>query len=53
LPGTHQILAELIHAEIEKLRSEIYKLMNSDWNKEEFIEQRKKSNILPIYRKGS
>jgi hypothetical protein len=38
LPGSNQILAELIQAGGETLRSEIHKLMNSAWNKEELPE---------------
>jgi hypothetical protein len=34
------------------LRSEIHKLINCIWNKEEFPEQWKESIILPIYKKG-
>jgi len=35
-PGTDQILAEMIQAGGNTLHSEIYKLINSIWNKEEF-----------------
>jgi hypothetical protein len=34
-PGTNQIVAELIQAWSETLRSEIHKLIDSVWNKEE------------------
>jgi hypothetical protein len=34
-PGSDQTPAELIQAGGEKLRSEIYKLINSIWNKED------------------
>jgi hypothetical protein len=37
-PGTDQILAELIQAGGNALHSEIYKLIDSIWNKEEFPE---------------
>jgi hypothetical protein len=51
LPGSNQILAELIQAGDETLQSEIYKLINFIWSKEvpdwwkEFIN-------VPTYRKG-
>jgi hypothetical protein len=35
-PGTDQILVELIQAGGEILRSEIHKLIDSIWDKEEF-----------------
>jgi hypothetical protein len=38
-PGIDQILAELIQAGKEKLRSEIHKFINCIWNKEELPEQ--------------
>jgi hypothetical protein len=38
-PGSDQILAELIQAGGETLWSEIYKLINSIWNLEEFSDQ--------------
>jgi hypothetical protein len=47
-PGIDQIPAELIKA----IRSEIHKLINSIWNKEELPEQWKASIIAPIYKKG-
>jgi hypothetical protein len=34
------------------LRSEIHKLINYIWNKEELPEQRKESIIVPVYNKG-
>lgn len=38
LPGSDQILTEIIQAEGEKLRSEIHKFVDSIWNKEGFPE---------------
>ena len=38
-PGTDQIPAELITAGGTTIRSEIHKLINSVWNKEELPEQ--------------
>jgi hypothetical protein len=51
-PGTEQIPAELIQAGGNALRSEIHKLINCVWNKEELPEQWKESIIVPIYKKG-
>jgi hypothetical protein len=48
-PGTDQIPAELIKAGGRKNCSEIHKLINSIWNKEELPEQLKESIIIPIY----
>jgi hypothetical protein len=50
-PGTDQILAELIQAGGETFRSEIQKLINCIWNKEELPEQLKESVIISIYKK--
>jgi hypothetical protein len=36
----------------ETLRSEIHKLINSIWNKEELPDHWKESIIVPIYKKG-
>jgi len=47
-PGINQIPAELIKAEGRTLRSEIHKLINSIWNKEELPEEWKESIIVPI-----
>jgi hypothetical protein len=52
-PGSEQILAQLIQAGDETLQSEIHKLVNSIWNKEELPDQRKESNIVPIHKKGN
>jgi hypothetical protein len=51
-PGIDQILAELIQAGENTLRSEIHKLINCIWNKEELPEQWRESIIVPIYKKG-
>jgi hypothetical protein len=50
--GTDQILAELIKAGGETLRTEIYKCICSIWNEEELPHQWKESIIVPIYKKG-
>ena len=50
--ATDQIPAELIKAEGRTARSEIYKFINSIWNKEELPEQWKESITVPIYKKG-
>jgi hypothetical protein len=49
-PGSDQILAELIQAGGETLWSEIHKLMNSTWNKEELPDQWKESVTVPIHK---
>jgi hypothetical protein len=51
-PGTDQIPAELIQSGGNTLRSEIHKLINCIWNKEELPEQWKECIIVPIYKKG-
>jgi hypothetical protein len=51
-PGVDQIPAELIKAGSRTFRSEIHKLINYNWNKEELPEQWKESIIVPIYKKG-
>jgi hypothetical protein len=51
--GIDQIPAELIKTECKTIRPEIHELNNSVWSKEEFPEERKKSIIVPIYRKGA
>jgi hypothetical protein len=50
LPGTDQILAELIQA--GSLHFQIHKLINCIQNKKELPDQWKESIILPIYKKG-
>jgi hypothetical protein len=47
-----QTPAELIKAGGRTVRSEIHKLINYIWNKEELPEQRKESIVVPIYKKG-
>jgi hypothetical protein len=51
-PGSDQIPAELIQAGGELLLSEIHKLINSAWNKEELHDQRK-SIFVPVHKKGT
>jgi hypothetical protein len=50
--GNDQIPAELIQAADETLHSDIHKLINSIFSKEELSEQWKVSTILPDYKKG-
>jgi hypothetical protein len=52
-PGSKQILAQLIQAGGETLQSEVHKLVNSIWNKEELPDQQKESDIVPIHKKGN
>jgi hypothetical protein len=52
LPGSDQILAELFQAGGETLWSEIHKLINSAWNKEELPDQWKGSINLAVHKKG-
>jgi hypothetical protein len=47
-PGSDQIPAELIQAGGETLQSEIHKLSNCIWSKEELPDQWKESIIVPI-----
>jgi hypothetical protein len=51
-PGIDQIPTELITAGGRTIRSEIHKLINSIWNKEELPEEWKESIIVLIYKKG-
>ena len=51
-PDINHILAELIKAGGSKICSEIHKLINSIWNKEELPEQWKESVIVPVYKNG-
>jgi len=51
-PGTDKIPAEMIQAGGRTIRSEIHKLINSIWNKEELSEEWKESIIVLIYKKG-
>jgi hypothetical protein len=52
LPDIDQIPAELIKAGGRTICSEVHKLINSIWNKQELPEQWKESIIVPIYKKG-
>ena len=51
-PGLDQIPTELITAGGRTIHSEIHKLINSIWSKEELPEEWKESIIVPIYKKG-
>jgi hypothetical protein len=50
--GTDQIPAELIKAGGSTIRSEIHKLINSIWNKDNFSDDRKNSIIVPCLYEG-
>jgi hypothetical protein len=50
-PAVVQILAEFIKARGGKIRSEVHKLINSIWNKEEFPEEWKERSLYPFIRK--
>jgi hypothetical protein len=50
--GIDQIPSDLIEIVGSTLRSQIHKLGNSLWNKEELSQQWKDSIIVPIYKKG-
>jgi hypothetical protein len=49
-PGSDQIPAELIQTGGEILLSEIHKLINSVWNKEELPDQWKESIIVSVHK---
>jgi hypothetical protein len=51
-PDIDEIPAEMIKAGCRTIISQIHKLMNSVWNKEELTEQWKESVIVPVYKKG-
>ena len=51
-PDTDQNPTERIKAGGRTIRSEIHKLINSVWNREELPEEWKDSIIVPIYEKG-
>jgi hypothetical protein len=51
-PSSNQMPAELIQAGGETLQSEIHKLFNSIWNKQDLPDQWK-FIIVPIYKKGN
>jgi hypothetical protein len=50
--GSDEIPAELVQAGGETLRSEIHKLINLIWNKQELPDRWKESIIVPIQKKG-
>ena len=52
-PGTDQIPTESFKAGGRTIRSEILKLINSIWNREELPEDWKVSIIVPIHKKGN
>jgi len=52
LPGLDKIQAELIKAGGRTICSEIHKLINSVWNKEDLPEEWKESIVVPIYKKS-
>jgi hypothetical protein len=52
LPGSDQILAEMIQAGGEILQTAIHELINSIWNKEELPDQWKESIIVPFHKNG-
>jgi hypothetical protein len=45
-------ITKLIKAGFRTIHSELHKLINSAWKKEELPEEWKESIILPIYKKG-
>ena len=51
-PGTDQIPVEMIKTEGRTVHSDIHKLINYIWNKEELQVEWKESIIVPIYWKG-
>jgi hypothetical protein len=51
-PGVDPILAELIQAGGETLRSEIRKLIKLIWNKEELPHQWKEGIVVPAHKKA-
>ena len=51
-PGIDQIPAELIKAQGITIPSEIHKLINSTWNKEELPKECKELITLAIYKEG-
>jgi hypothetical protein len=51
-PGSDQIPAELIRAGSQILLSEIHKLINPVWNKEEIPDQWKESITVSVHKKG-
>ena len=51
-PGIDRIQAEFIKARGRTFLSEIHKIIDSTWNKEELPEEWKGSIVVPIYKKG-
>jgi len=51
-PGIDEILPEQIQTGGNKLHSEIHKLINYIWNKEELPQQQKECTAVPLYKKG-
>jgi hypothetical protein len=51
-PGIYQIPIEMIKAGGRTIHSEIYKLINSIWNKDELPEVWKESFTVPVHKKG-
>ena len=51
-PGIYQIPAEMIKSGGRTIHSEIYKLINCIWNKEELPEVWKASFTVPVHKKG-
>jgi hypothetical protein len=51
-PGIDQISAELIRAGGRKIHSQIHRLINPAWNKEEMSEDWKQLIIVLIYKKN-
>jgi len=51
-PGIDQIQAELIKAGGRTILSEIHKIINPTWNKEELPEEWKESIVVPVCKKG-
>jgi hypothetical protein len=52
LPGSDEILAELIQVGGETLLSATHKLIHSIWNREEVPDQWKESAVIPVYKKS-
>ena len=52
-PDIDQIPEDLIKAVDRTIRHEIHKLIISIWNKDELSQERKESNIVPIYRNSN
>jgi hypothetical protein len=50
LPGSGQIMAELVQAGGEILHSKIHELINSIWDKEKLPDHWKESIIVPVHK---